>query len=99
MASTAPLLDIVATTVPESDASHRVKKEPLADEYNRLFTCLSQANESELDRLKQELALDPVVADVLSTHPYEYVDDLIKIETGQAFFIFIERLDGQKLSM
>jgi len=73
----------------------------LASEFTRLHSLVSGLSVEKQQHLLDLYVTDPVLSD-LSKVPCltsEYVDSLIKLETGQAYPVNVEKFSGEKIEL
>jgi hypothetical protein len=70
------------------------KRGKLAVEFDELLHRVQDLSDEQQDSLLKELLADDLLKDLPENPSSQFVDSLVKIETGQAFTISIIKVDG-----
>jgi hypothetical protein len=82
----------------EAESSPPVEKRgKLAQEYAKLFNKVEKLSIEEQQMLLASLKADELLTDLPVEIDSDYIENLIKIETGSAFNIYVVKFTGEKI--
>lgn len=71
----------------------------LDKDFNEKLKIIESLSSEEKDKILSELLKDPLLSDLPKDVTSEYVNTLIKLETGQLYEVYIVKKNNDRISM